>query len=1241
MYTKSTRAIFALLITLTCQQTFSQTFTLDWGASFSTAWAPGNSSGTATNIGGSGRNCVVNMAFTGSGAFIANYPAVNSNYTGTTTLLQVQNSTDAIDIRQDLGNKTSYLAVTLTFSQPVQNVSFGISDVDRTAGTTLPYGYVDEVIVTGTNPSAQTVLPTIGKYNPASTIFDIYGDTAVANDGSTGGNVTSSMQGSPSQDGTALYSFSGNAITTITIQYDTHFANVQTDPAQQFLALGNISFQNATPPVTTSVLNTTLANTLPATGILTFTGTDDESISTFKVITLPTAAAGTLTYFNAATSTYVAVTAGQSLTSTEAASLRFDPSATYSGDVTFTFSATDNRGLVSNTSTYTIPVEPVAPPVANNITAPLENNSYGQTTIPSLQASSPTGTISSYTITALPTAAQGQLYLCNSTCNLVTLNQVITAADKDKLKFDPAAGFTGNASFTYTALNSDGISSNTAKYIIPINNQLPVANNILSQIIVNTPVYSAIPPLSGSDIDGTIASYTVTTVPNASTQGTLKYCSTGTLPSCTGTVITGTTTSLTPAQAATLTFSPIAGLVSDVKFTYTSTDNSGSVSPSATYTIPVKNSIGGINIPPYSDNMVASAMDNSNGPTLIPALSAHDVDGTISTYTIESIPAAAQGVLTYCSNGTEPCSGSVNTISGITSLTAAQAATLKFDPVATFIGTASFTYSATDNGGKKTNISNYSLPVYNVPPVANPITITPMTNTFGQTAIAALSGYSNNTITTYTITSVPTNATGGILYLCNGLCLPVLAGQTIAPADIAKLTFDPAAGFVGVATFGYTVTDNNSSKSDTAAYNIPVISTTLPAGTPPVATNVTGPVMPSSNAQTAIPSLIGTDDVAVASFVITSLPPATEGVLYLCNATCHAVVQGEIVDVADAAKFTFDPTAGFGGNAVFNYIAKDNTGRTSNTATYTIPVTAIPPQANNVQTTGFPVSNSATTINALSGSDADGSVASYKINSLTSAASGVLSLCNPTCTPVTLGQVILATDAAKLSFAPNSTYTGAYAQFNFTATDNTGLISNPATYSIPLFTAGTLPLELISFSAEKLSAAALLKWVTSNEINVKEFQLERSLDAVNFNTVNTQAAQNGGTTHSYSYTDQLQNINAGIIYYRLKMIDIDGRIKYSLIVKVYQDSKMTNSLAITPNPVVDKATLRIVSTVAGNCDIRIINQLGEVLYQQKAQLIKGENIIGINSLPSIAKGVYTVQAIIEKAILVQKIVISE
>jgi hypothetical protein len=360
--------LFVAATVLTGSSVQAQTYTLDLSNSFSPSWSAGNTSGTASNIGSSGINCSVSMAFNGSGSLSSPYPRVNGSGD-----FMVQGSTDAMEVDVNLSNKTSYLVITYTFSKPVQNVSFGISDIDRPNGSST-WTYVDQVTVNGAGP-AGTVTPALTKYNASSTIVTISGNVATANTANNGGTVSSTTVNSSDQDGTIFVNFSGNAVTSITIQYATlNASTVSSNPGLQAIAVGNISFKKSVAPVTTNVTSAAMSNSNAVTAISALSGTDDESVTSYTIATIPSVTAGTL-YYNNGTSYVAITTAGQSLTPAQAASLKFDPLTTFTGNTVFTYTATDNRGIISTASNFTIPVISSTLPVTFTNFAATWNNS--------------------------------------------------------------------------------------------------------------------------------------------------------------------------------------------------------------------------------------------------------------------------------------------------------------------------------------------------------------------------------------------------------------------------------------------------------------------------------------------------------------------------------------------------------------------------------------------------------------------------------------------------------------------------------------------------------------------------------------------------------------------------------------------------------------------------------------------------------------------------------------------------
>ncbi len=112
-----------------------------------------------------------------------------------------------------------------------------------------------------------------------------------------------------------------------------------------------------------------------------------------------------------------------------------------------------------------------------------------------------------------------------------------------------------------------------------------------------------------------------------------------------------------------------------------------------------------------------------------------------------------------------------------------------------------------------------------------------------------------------------------------------------------------------------------------------------------------------------------------------------------------------------------------------------------------------------------------------------------------------------------------------------------------------------------------LPVTWVSFHGQLQGNNVLLDWVTASEVNNSHFEVERSNDGENFYMLGT-VKGNGTTTASnnYNYVDET-NIS-GVVYYRLRQVDFDGKYEYSKIISVIANDNEKGFIAY-PNPIED------------------------------------------------------------------------
>lgn len=172
-------------------------------------------------------------------------------------------------------------------------------------------------------------------------------------------------------------------------------------------------------------------------------------------------------------------------------------------------------------------------------------------------------------------------------------------------------------------------------------------------------------------------------------------------------------------------------------------------------------------------------------------------------------------------------------------------------------------------------------------------------------------------------------------------------------------------------------------------------------------------------------------------------------------------------------------------------------------------------------------------------------------------------------------------------------------------------INNPDaifTFSSPL------PVQLLSFSALKENGRALLKWSASSEVNSAHYILEHSGNGNSYLALAKLNARGTGATQSdYQFT-HVQPVH-GLNYYRLKMVDRDGKFEYSPVRRL--QFEIPAAFTVLPNP----ATGRVyISVTEPGGELQMISSTGEVLKVQK--MIHTAAAIDISGM---APGIYFVR----------------
>lgn len=174
---------------------------------------------------------------------------------------------------------------------------------------------------------------------------------------------------------------------------------------------------------------------------------------------------------------------------------------------------------------------------------------------------------------------------------------------------------------------------------------------------------------------------------------------------------------------------------------------------------------------------------------------------------------------------------------------------------------------------------------------------------------------------------------------------------------------------------------------------------------------------------------------------------------------------------------------------------------------------------------------------------------------------------------------------------------------------------------LPLF-GSVAPVKFTNFSAIKKDNAALLAWqITNEDANVVSYEVERSVNGIAFTKLATVAPKNNGlTANTYNLTDNNISQTSGVIYYRIKQIDKDGKFIYTDIKSVRISAKGV-VIGVYPNPVKEAANLSLDLTEDALVTVNLTDATGKEIKRLNFNAIKGLTVKKID-MNSLASGTY-------------------
>ena len=166
-----------------------------------------------------------------------------------------------------------------------------------------------------------------------------------------------------------------------------------------------------------------------------------------------------------------------------------------------------------------------------------------------------------------------------------------------------------------------------------------------------------------------------------------------------------------------------------------------------------------------------------------------------------------------------------------------------------------------------------------------------------------------------------------------------------------------------------------------------------------------------------------------------------------------------------------------------------------------------------------------------------------------------------------------------------------------------------------LIVGGTVPVKLGAFTVTPDHCNAVLNWATLSESNFNHFDIEYSPDAITFIKIGAVQSKNLSAGAIYKFTYAQLN---GDGFYRLKLIDNDGRFFYSETVRTRTTCTDQAKILVYPNPLrYDQKLIVNISGYEGKITGELFDNAGQRV--KTYELLNSANTLSVGNLSA---GVY-------------------
>lgn len=165
----------------------------------------------------------------------------------------------------------------------------------------------------------------------------------------------------------------------------------------------------------------------------------------------------------------------------------------------------------------------------------------------------------------------------------------------------------------------------------------------------------------------------------------------------------------------------------------------------------------------------------------------------------------------------------------------------------------------------------------------------------------------------------------------------------------------------------------------------------------------------------------------------------------------------------------------------------------------------------------------------------------------------------------------------------------------------------------------TLPVKMLSFDAAEKSCTVALSWAVTDESKLSHYAVERSTDGLRYFETGQVKPTHLATTKTYTFADG--HIPTGTFYYRLKIVDKDGKLVYSSVKTVSTTCREKPGILVYPTLSTGDVTVKLPPGYE-EASVRVLSAGGAIVLTDGSK-----SFFRILNLGRFSNGTYTVQVI--------------